>query len=101
METEWPVNLNPHFQAIWPSIEGTVLSDEQLKKVSMPVLTIHGTKDRNAPWVGGRDWATILPEARLVTVEGAAHASWADDPVTVFGAMRHFIRGDWPLGSVD
>jgi pimeloyl-ACP methyl ester carboxylesterase len=40
-----------------------------------------------------------LPNARLVTVEGGAHQSWADDPVTVFAAVRAFLRGDWPLGS--
>jgi pimeloyl-ACP methyl ester carboxylesterase len=48
----------------------------------------------------GRAWTASLPDARLVTVPGAAHAAWRDDPVTVFGAMRHFVRGEWPLGSV-
>ncbi len=100
MENEWPVNVNRHFATLWPTIQGARLSEEQLKKVSMPVLIIHGTKDRNAPYEGGREWASILPNARLVTVEGAAHAAWADDPVAVFGAIRHFLRnGEWPLGS--
>jgi pimeloyl-ACP methyl ester carboxylesterase len=40
-----------------------------------------------------------LPDARLFTVENAAHATWADDPVAVYGAIRHFLRGEWPLGS--
>ena len=99
LELEWPVNLNRHFEAHFPSAAAAVLSPDELKRVSMPVLTIHGTKDRNAGYAGGRQWAEILPDARLVTVEGAAHAAWADDPVTVFGAMRHFLRGEWPLGS--
>jgi pimeloyl-ACP methyl ester carboxylesterase/ketosteroid isomerase-like protein len=101
MELEWPVNVNRHFEAHIPTVERNVLSAEQLRKVSMPVLTIHGTKDRNASYASGREWATILPNARMVTVEGAAHVLWADDPVTVFGAMRHFLRGEWPLGSVE
>jgi pimeloyl-ACP methyl ester carboxylesterase len=68
-----------------------------LAKITMPVLVIHGTKDRNAPYGGGREWAMSLPDARLVTVEGAAHVSWADDPIAVFGSIREFLRGNWPL----
>jgi pimeloyl-ACP methyl ester carboxylesterase len=93
------VNAGPHFQRLMPSILGAVLDEAQLKRVSMPVLTIHGTRDRNAPLAGGRGWVSALPDARLVALEGAAHAAWADDPVTVFGAIRHFLRGEWPLGS--
>jgi ketosteroid isomerase-like protein len=70
-----------------------------LAKVSMPVLTIHGTKDGGAPYRGGREWALSLPNARLVTLEGAAHTAWADDPVGVFGSIREFLRGGWPLGA--
>ena len=41
--------------------------------VRVPVLTIHGTWDRNAPYAAGREWAMTLPDARLITVERAAH----------------------------
>jgi proline iminopeptidase len=99
MENEWPVNLNKTVGTLWPSIEQAFLSSDALKKIAVPVLVIHGDKDRNAPYAGGRAWAASLPDARLVTVPGAAHAAWRDDPVTVFGAMRHFVRGEWPLGS--
>ena len=58
---------------------------------------IHGTKDRNAPYGSGREWAMSLPDARLVTIDGAAHVSWADDPILVFGSIREFLRGNWPL----
>jgi len=36
--------------------------------VTTPVLVVHGTKDRSGPYGGGRDWAAMLPNARLVTV---------------------------------
>jgi pimeloyl-ACP methyl ester carboxylesterase len=75
------------------------LTDADLAKVTMPVLTIHGTRDRNAPYGGGREWALRLPDARLVTVPGAAHAAYLEDPVAVWGSVRHFLRGEWPLGS--
>ena len=100
-ENEWPKNLMPRFGPMMMAINQTQLTDEQLATIKVPVLTIHGTKDRNAPYAGGREWVSSLPDARLVTIPGAAHAMWADDPVTTFGAIRHFIRGEWPLGSED
>jgi pimeloyl-ACP methyl ester carboxylesterase/ketosteroid isomerase-like protein len=99
LETEWPVNTNAHFAKLLPSLDARVLTAEELKKIAVPVLTIHGTKDRNAAYSGGRAWTAQLPEARFVPLEGAAHALWLDDPVTAFSAMRAFLRGEWPLGS--
>ncbi|HEX6099362.1 MAG TPA: alpha/beta fold hydrolase [Thermoanaerobaculia bacterium] len=99
MENEWPVNFNKTLGTLWPSVEKASLSADELKKITMPVLVIHGDKDRNAPYAGGRAWAASLPDARLVTVPGAAHSAWRDDPVVVFSAIRHFVRGEWPLGS--
>jgi len=65
----------------------------------VPVLTIHSDQDRNVPYAGGVAWVQALPDAKLVTVKGAAHAAWLDDPVTVFASIRHFIRGEWPLAT--
>ena len=79
------------------SLKSVVMTQDQMKKISIPVLIIHGTKDRNAPYGSGREWAASLPNARLVTIEGAAHESWADDPATVFASIRQFLRGEWPL----
>lgn len=92
LENEWPVNF------AMPNITKS-LTDVELKKVTMPSLIIHGTKDRNAAYEGGRSWTKLLPDARIVTIPGAAHAMWVDDPVTTFSAIRHFLRGEWPLGS--
>lgn len=99
LENEWPLHLDPTFASVAPSISKSVLTGEQLKKVTMPSLIIHGTKDRNAAYDGGRSWLKLLPDARLVTIPGAAHAMWVDDPVTTFAAIRHFLRGEWPLGA--
>jgi pimeloyl-ACP methyl ester carboxylesterase/ketosteroid isomerase-like protein len=99
MENEWPVNFEKHMATHWESVKKASLPAEEVKKVTVPVLVVHGTKDRNAPYGSGRDWALTLPDARLVTVPGAAHQSWSDDPATVFGAIRQFLRRDWPMGS--
>jgi proline iminopeptidase len=84
-------------EKILPSIQRLKIADE-VSKATMPVLTIHGTRDRSAPYGGGREWALMLPDARLVTVEGAAHAPWIEAPERVFGAMRSFFNGGWPDG---
>ncbi len=93
LENEWPVNVNATFASVAPSISKAVLTAEQLKKVTMPSLIIHGTKDRNASYEGGRTWLSLLPDGRIVTIPGAAHAMWVDDPVTTFAAIRQFLRG--------
>lgn len=61
------------------------------------MLTIRGRKDRNAPYGGGPEWDTLqLPNARLVTIEGAAHMSWVEFPEIVFPAIELFLHGQWP-----
>ncbi len=82
-------------EKILPSIQRLKIG-ASVSKVKTPVLTIHGTKDRNAPYGSGREWASILPDARLVTVEDAAHAPWIEAPEKVFGAVRTFLDGRWP-----
>jgi pimeloyl-ACP methyl ester carboxylesterase/ketosteroid isomerase-like protein len=102
LENEWPSNLNAHFERLIATERATTLQPAQLAKLTMPVLTIHGTMDRLAPYAGGRDWAAALPNARFVAVEGGGHASWKDDPSTVFAAIRAFVRSagtSWPLSA--
>jgi proline iminopeptidase len=96
---EWPPRLDKHFEASISSIRKLDIRDSDLAEVTMPVLTIHGTKDRNAPYGGGREWAAILPDARLVTVPGAAHFPWLDNPELVFSSIDTFLRGEWPAAA--
>jgi len=100
MPNEWPVNLNKHFQYIFTSIQRLDIPKEELKKVTMPVLTIHGTKDRNAPYGSGKEWARNLPDARLVNIKGGAHQSFVEYPEQVFPAIRTFLHRKWPEQAV-
>ena len=93
---EWPVNFQRHLQFHFASARRLDLTREEVGRVSAPVLTIHGTKDRNAPYGAGREWALALPNARLLTVSGAAHQVFAEFPETVFPAIRDFLAGKWP-----
>ena len=83
-------------ETIQPSIQSVRLTAEDLAGVKSPVLTVHGRKDRSASYGGGRDWASMLPNARLLTVEGAAHAPWIEAPEQVLGPIQTFLDGEWP-----
>jgi pimeloyl-ACP methyl ester carboxylesterase len=99
-ENEWPTNLGLHFNALLPSHTGLKTTLEELSKnVPHPVLTIHGTYDRNAVYGAGREWAHRLPNARLLTIEGAAHMAFVEDRERVLTAIRTFLRGDWPADA--
>jgi proline iminopeptidase len=82
--------------SLMPSIQQLELSADALAAVTSPVLTVHGTRDRSAPYSGGRDWALTLPNARLVAVEDGGHAPWIENPDLVFGSINAFLDGAWP-----
>ncbi|HWR16686.1 MAG TPA: alpha/beta hydrolase [Terriglobales bacterium] len=98
-ENEWPTSLEPHFGSLFGSIRKLSISRDAVAKLQQPVLTVHGRKDRNAPYGAGKEWATVLPNARLVTLPNAAHQSWIDEPRVVEMADR-FLSGDWPAEAV-
>jgi pimeloyl-ACP methyl ester carboxylesterase len=53
LPNEWPSHLYPHFEASIKSIQALDFPAEKIAAISAPVLTIHGTKDRNAPYGSG------------------------------------------------
>ncbi len=78
-------------EQILPSIHKMKLSADTLAEVKAPVLIIHGNRDRSAPHGGALDWASIYPNAQLVTVDNAAHAPWIENPEQVFGSILAFL----------
>jgi len=82
-----------------PSIQSVKVTANDLAGVHSPVLTVHGTKDRSAPYGGARDWASMLPNARLLTIEGAAHVPWLEVPEQVLGPVQTFLGGSWPAAA--
>lgn len=81
---------------IQPSIQRLALTAADFAHVKAQTLIVHGTKDRSSPYGGGREWALMLPNARLVTIEGVAHAPWIEAPEPVFDSIRTFLDGHWP-----
>jgi pimeloyl-ACP methyl ester carboxylesterase len=96
MPNEWPVNLERHFEHHFGAVQRLDVPKESVARVRVPVLTIHGTWDRNAPYASGREWALTLPSARLITVEHAGHQVTADAPEVVIPAIETFVAGRWP-----
>lgn len=96
MKNEWPIHLWAHFEPLLASDRALDIPKESVAKLRAPVLTIHGRKDRNAPYGGGREWDMLLPNARLISIEGAAHMSWVEFPEIVFPAVELFLSGQWP-----
>jgi pimeloyl-ACP methyl ester carboxylesterase len=92
-EMNFPRQWNEH---VMPTIQSLNLSAGEIARARAPVLAIHGRKDRSAAYGGGRDWALRLPNARLVTVDNAAHVPWIEDPERVLRAIETFLDGAWP-----
>ena len=70
-----------------------LLTDEQLSKLTMPVLFLWGENDPNGGADVGQAFAPRLPNAELVIVPGAEHAPWIDDPKTCVTHTQAFLGG--------
>ena len=92
---ELPTELN--FMKYWignilPSIHRLHFTAEGLAAAKAPILVIHGVKDRSAPYGGGREWALMLPNARLVTVDDGGHAPWIEGGPPVLDSIATFLE---------
>lgn len=96
LETEQLDHTEFHIRVHLRSYGATFDWRAQVAALTMPVLTIHGTFDRNAPYIGGREWAAAILNARLLTVPGAAHQVFNDAPYVFFPAVEAFLGGRWP-----
>ena len=61
-----------------------------LSKVLVPVLVIHGTKDP-LPLEGAKAWASILPNGRLMALEGIGHFPYLEVPDQFFKEVNQFL----------
>jgi proline iminopeptidase len=86
-------------QYILPSLQTLQFKPKDLRCITAPVLTVHGRQDRSAPYGGALDWVSMLPNARLLTVEKAAHAPWLENPQTL-DSIATFLAGIWPATAL-
>lgn len=85
---EWPEQL---FRTVRHVLPRDWDFTERARRVQAPVLAVHGTQDPNAPIEGGREWAALVPQARLLELEGVGHAPWLEAPEEFFGAVAAFL----------
>jgi proline iminopeptidase len=66
-----------------------------LRRVTAPALVIHGTADP-LPLASAREWAAVLPNGRLLQLDGIGHFPYREAPDEFFAAVDAFLRGRWP-----
>lgn len=62
----------------------------ELATLDLPTLVVRGSLDPLGQAIG-RQWAELVPGAELVTLPGAAHYPWIDDPVAVRATISAFL----------
>jgi proline iminopeptidase len=101
MPNEWPLlqarHLRVHFEESGMKHQTPL---DAVRALEIPVLTVHGTHDRNAPYGAGREWSFLLPQGRLFAVEGAGHHAFGEFREIVLPAVSEFLAGNWPDGAV-
>src|SRR5207244_8702576 len=67
LENEWPANLDATMDSSMESLKKVEITHDQMKKITVTVLIIHGRRDRKATYESGRHWAAAVRNAVRVT----------------------------------
>jgi 3-oxoadipate enol-lactonase len=71
---------------------GTADMRSHLASIHVPTLVVHGECDSVIPPSTGAELARAIPNARLVVIPGAGHASNQQAPAAYNDAIRAFIQ---------
>jgi 3-oxoadipate enol-lactonase len=71
---------------------GTADTRDQLARIDVPTLVLHGERDAVIPASTGTELAAAIPGARLVIIPGAGHASNQQTPGSYNQAIRDFVE---------
>ena len=69
-----------------------------LARLTMPALVFEGART-NVPLSSTREWASVIPNARLLLIPDSGHEFWAEKPDEFVAAADHFLRGEFPKDS--
>jgi proline iminopeptidase len=69
-----------------------------LAKLQVPVLVIEG-EETNVPLDSTREWAKAPPDAQLLLIPHAGHATFVDQPAVLVRDIEMFFQGKWPATS--
>jgi pimeloyl-ACP methyl ester carboxylesterase len=62
-----------------------------LPRLRIPTLVLHRQQERSTPFLLGRELASLIPNARFVSLEGRDHLPWLGDPDSVLRATAEFL----------
>jgi 3-oxoadipate enol-lactonase len=94
IRASWEVNLSPAFPAAKRTIEMQAQAifghdtSSRLGEISTPTLIVHGTEDGVLPYPNGQLIASLMPAARLETLEGVGHMFWWERPERSAGLIH-------------
>ncbi|MGD2147976.1 MAG: alpha/beta hydrolase [Anaerolineae bacterium] len=93
---EWWHNLHQHHEIhAPPETRSNYDWRELVGRAVAPALVVHGTEDL-IPVDSSREWTEVLPQARLLAIEGAGHYPHLEAPEAFFPAVERFLDGRWP-----
>ena len=62
-----------------------------VSQVRVPVLVLVGSQDKATPPPMSRELASLLPDARLIVLDGCAHVPQLQDPARFLAAVYSFL----------
>jgi pimeloyl-ACP methyl ester carboxylesterase/DNA-binding CsgD family transcriptional regulator len=85
---------------LWQSRAEIDVSDTA-RSVTQPALVLHARNERAVPYEEGRRLASLLPDARLVTLESENHILQEGEPAwaTFLSEVRSFLGADPTTGA--
>jgi pimeloyl-ACP methyl ester carboxylesterase len=63
-----------------------------LPQIKAPTLLVWGDKDTATPLADGQRMEREIPDAGLVTLEGAGHFSFLDQPYVYRAVLQSFLK---------
>jgi pimeloyl-ACP methyl ester carboxylesterase len=99
VEAEFRINNSPGAKESFAALGDYIaekLDDDvvgpALAASKLPVLLAWGDKDQTVPYAIGEQAAKLLPQARFVRLEGAAHTPYYEKPEAFNTALIEFLR---------
>jgi proline iminopeptidase len=89
---EWPWNVARSMVFVFAQLRSYDWRPH-LRDVHVPTMFVHGSADQT-PVEIVHEWMDALPDARLLSLEGAGRFPWVERPDAFFDATNRFLAGD-------
>jgi pimeloyl-ACP methyl ester carboxylesterase len=72
---------------------------EEARRISAQTLVIVAENDQTAPPSASREWATFIPNSRVLLFPQNGHYIFLERPDELLSALRTFLAGTWPAAA--